>query len=1099
MAQVTGGRIVGRTKQGLIVREFTASYLPGFEPTGKSIFARRAGRGFTKETIQLSQAEQQEEQARQEFQQSQQKFAEAQGKKIAQEQEVSGLSASATGVLLYTASTLDQRLKIIRERGGKLSQLENRTIKKLEEQARDARNEVMQRIPEIQNIERQKQSLQTEGEALTKLANAGLLSGQQGRLTKYNQAVQDLNSKIESYQRNIESTNQKIQSFDKTVATEAKKTGFKELITGEKQGKISPFAITSPIGNVPSIRTTKEEKLSMDIDVKATRPQVARRISLVQAPGEVARGTANAFMGLGSAGLGNILNFTKTAEIGIQKTGRGLGAAGIAAGKTINQSPVLRETFFLGLRLRSEKSPEAQFLISGAKSLRGESTEPEFEERIKRASTVVFETGTLFTPGGVGAARQIQSAVAAEDYPRVAFSAAGGLIIGGISKGAEISSRFVPLAAKTLQQKELLGTGLKAVSFGATGGFFFVSGKEAVTQTKINIAEPSLATFERRQRQTSAELAADLIGFRAGQQAAARVLRPLEFKAQIGEAIFGYTSEEKTFVKTLAESTKTLAKEQGKTPFVKEPRFELLKPKQQVEAKILEETIRKEGATLFGSASQLTQEVTPGKLPGDFDVFASNPIAVAKAYVARLEAKGIKDVTLSTKIEQAGEAAAKVFIKGEKFAEFHDLSRRFGFAFTEIPRQTPTGTRVIDIREQSFRKVFGAAGEGSRFEKDFPSLVDILRSEKTVAGSQKAAEAFLNVKNLVVPKVRTPTPEFPRALRPTQRDILFGGDKIILPFGNEGQAIVSGLNATQTSTILTRNSVLSFGKFASVVPSGSTSILPSTLKSILPSFLPSQVPSKISSKVASVVPSKIPSIMPSRLASSIPSRIPSIIPSRIPSQIPSQVPSRTTSTIASQIPSIMPSRLASRISSRVPSVIPSRLTSIIPQKRITGIVDPFVLKLPKPKKGIPIQNKVQGFDAFAKQDSTKTARFTKITTKPRPKSVATFLGLQAVDNSISQDAKIIQTNKKVPNEPTPFGLESLLGKFRQRIVKGKPTQEVYIEKRMFAIDTFGERQGLKAGRVAKQQAFKLQKASLFNQQKKPMAKNPFRNFGASLV
>jgi len=139
-----------------------------------------------------------------------------------------------------------------------------------------------------------------------------------------------------------------------------------------------------------------------------------------------------------------------------------------------------------------------------------------------------------------------------------------------------------------------------------------------------------------------------------------------------------------------------------------------------------------------------------------------------------------------------------------------------------------------------------------------------------------------------------------------------------------------------------------------------------------------------------------------------------------------------------------------------PKVVKTYDFNELKEKPPFSIVKPFSFKLPKIRFGQQKEKKV-GYNAMVKSRSG----FVKVNTKPLTKRGALSAGATAVDNTTAMSFKVVERKKK---GTTSFGSGSwnfLEDKFRKK--KG-----LYIEKRSFGIDTFGEKTGLKIGKYLKQ-------------------------------
>ena len=138
-----------------------------------------------------------------------------------------------------------------------------------------------------------------------------------------------------------------------------------------------------------------------------------------------------------------------------------------------------------------------------------------------------------------------------------------------------------------------------------------------------------------------------------------------------------------------------------------------------------------------------------------------------------------------------------------------------------------------------------------------------------------------------------------------------------------------------------------------------------------------------------------------------------------------------------------PSKSVSRISGK-----PSKTT---PRPRTREIN--FVSKVDKKPSG--------EFHAYTRRN--KNTKWVKVTKKPLPYNAAFNKGLQVADNTTARSVKLKRKGKKTNKFDDPFLNDY---KFRRRKRKSRvPGEEtILVEKSKFAIDTLGEKKGLKASK-----------------------------------
>lgn len=161
---------------------------------------------------------------------------------------------------------------------------------------------------------------------------------------------------------------------------------------------------------------------------------------------------------------------------------------------------------------------------------------------------------------------------------------------------------------------------------------------------------------------------------------------------------------------------------------------------------------------------------------------------------------------------------------------------------------------------------------------------------------------------------------------------------------------------------------------------------------------------------------------------------------------------------------------------------PNITTYYPPIKELT----PKITKTPPPIKRTPPptrllqqlqtkeeqQRRVPGYYAEVKEivrdrlGRIKEADYIRVHRKPLSFKDARSLGLRAVDESAAQSFKIVKAKKKATPKGDPYW-DLFSHKVRQKVVRkisGKRTftNRIFVEKRPFAIDTFGELQGITA-------------------------------------
>jgi len=160
---------------------------------------------------------------------------------------------------------------------------------------------------------------------------------------------------------------------------------------------------------------------------------------------------------------------------------------------------------------------------------------------------------------------------------------------------------------------------------------------------------------------------------------------------------------------------------------------------------------------------------------------------------------------------------------------------------------------------------------------------------------------------------------------------------------------------------------------------------------------------------------------------------------------------------------------------KIPSKYPPLMKPIV--EPLTPRPIEFFGKTPKPPKikepnrmpkgGIEEIEKAMPsgtYNAYARRNNN--SKWVKVTKKPLPYNSAFNFGLQVADNTVARSVKLKKAGKTFSGMDDPFVNSA---KFRRRKSRSKvPGEEtIFVEQSQFAIDTLGEKQGLKVAKYLK--------------------------------
>jgi hypothetical protein len=208
---------------------------------------------------------------------------------------------------------------------------------------------------------------------------------------------------------------------------------------------------------------------------------------------------------------------------------------------------------------------------------------------------------------------------------------------------------------------------------------------------------------------------------------------------------------------------------------------------------------------------------------------------------------------------------------------------------------------------------------------------------------------------------------------------------------------------------------------------------------------------------AALIPKELVKEFQKQFPRQVPKELERLIPKTIPIEIPKEIEKTIPRTIPKIVPRIVP-KIVPRI---VPKIVPRIVPGIIP-KIVPGII-PVTLPVqrgPPPFLGLRLPpteffgrrisaRTVPGYNAFVKERPFRKKKFKRVTRRPLPKELARERGLRVADITTAQSVKLKKTSKRVRAQPPP--VFSRVFKF-----SFKPKKNVYVEKRIHAIDTPSE-------------------------------------------
>ena len=581
--------------------------------------------------------------------------------------------------------------------------------------------------------------------------------------------------------------------------------------------------------------------------------------------------------------------------------------------------------------------------------------------------------------------------------------------------------------------------------------------------------------------------------------------------------------ELRPFVREIIKSSKIQEKiNPYKIKSIKKVNFAEVKSLNSIEAKALAKTLGETDSVVFGSVASRTLSKGKTPIPKDVDLatasisrfnnkFINNlPKKIRSDYVLKgekifkvstkqaiLDVKPLKrlypDKSILSKkgylpvqgyvYDLGGKLAKKLGIKQK-------IPKRLKQAGLEIPTQKIQKVGKIKLAgfgEQTARKGLGTlqalleknikrAKDPSSFIKSLEVQIDALKlsKPKTPLGklsvNSKIKRLSTSVKilksksfeNALRKKVGNIINEYPILKKISVKKLSQATKKIKstpatvkkynIPKSQRKIAQQKATNIIKKPTL--KSAKTSFSYLPKSLKASTFSYLPLRIRKTVSSLLPSSIPAS-SIPISRLPLSKIPSKIPSKMISKVPSKLPSKVPKKLISKLPI---SKTPSKIPSKTPSVVPSKTPSKIPSKIPSIIPSKLPSFIPAKLPTKLKVPPKIKLSLKDWTSKLPT---GYSRIVNVLIRASGQIREIPLKTTPNRALSKIA-KLVDNSTvrSFSLKIIGI-KRVKDISSPN-----LKKFRKKISKGTKVLPI-VEKSKYAIDTRGEKKGLKISKLLK--------------------------------
>lgn len=496
------------------------------------------------------------------------------------------------------------------------------------------------------------------------------------------------------------------------------------------------------------------------------------------------------------------------------------------------------------------------------------------------------------------------------------------------------------------------------------------------------------------------------------------------------------------------------------------------------EARALASALRKTDSIVFGSKASRVLSKGRTKIPKDVDLATKDPSKFNKEFLDSLPktqrrlytikkekilrgktpildvkpiARLIPERSILTRtgyLPVSGYVQRITTKKGSVLPRLAKKPFQAAFEVKTAPLQKVAGIKLTGFGEQTLRKALGTlqvlVEKNSRRAKDPSALLESLQIQLAALKKSKKLTLFKRRKikqlsdaikllkskqfqKLLEKKVPGLTKEFPLVGKLTKA---------------KHNAFLKKLKAKSGKAAIKKKVLKKAVKRVTKkkVAKKSSSLVPKKRRA-------SKVPSKVPSKLKSKVPSRTPSRVPSRLKSKVPSKLASRVPSKVPSKVTSKVPSRT--------PSKVPSKTPSRVPSKVPSRVPG--SSTLPKRPVR----PIKVAVPSNKPPKDVKNP-KGYDVYVRS----AGKWKRLNKQAYTKAGAAKFGRWLANNSVARSFVRVGVARKAQKLPQ-YVAKTSSKLFRKPKSKSKLAKRTTIEKRKFAINTRGEKKGLKAAQLLK--------------------------------
>jgi len=558
---------------------------------------------------------------------------------------------------------------------------------------------------------------------------------------------------------------------------------------------------------------------------------------------------------------------------------------------------------------------------------------------------------------------------------------------------------------------------------------------------------------------------------------------------------------------------KALSAQKGLEPLNKIPsKIDFLDVREltSVEAKALFKTLKETNSIVFGSKSARVLSEGKTKIPGDVDLATSNVEKFNKKFLSNLPPGSRKKYTVKKEKILRGNVKIldvkplsrlqpdKFFGKGSlPIFEVKKIKGVSKPVIIEAPIVFKTsrpvnigGIKLTTFSEQTLRKGLGTlqvilegalqrSKDPSSFIESLDIQLDALIKTKPLSPVGKIRRAS-KVKRLSGSIAFLKSNDFKRLLNTVDRSILKRYPLVDKLKGVKFKKLkIKKVVKAKTKKLKVKKAKLKKSTKSRTVKKRSTKKkvkpVPKSRKNIpkkkktkkvssdLRRRSTSRLPSRLPKKSASKLPSKLPKKRVSRLPSRLPKKSVSKIPSKVPKKSLSKLPRKSVSKVPSRLPkrkiSKLPSKIPPRSISKLPSKIPSRLPSKLPKRR------------PKKFKKLPEKLRDEEEDPFKPRGGKVPVVDARVRIKGKTRLLRLGLPVNkafnkisgAIDRTTSRSFDLIVVGYRKAKDVKTRNAN----KFRPKRSSRRSKVLRYVEKSKFAIDTLGEKKGLKLSKLLK--------------------------------